>query len=101
MAETKAQHNRRIRQENLREQLSAQGHVQHAVDIAMKFAEPLEREEVDRLKVKFDMHMKLTDKYLPALKAIEHTGEGGDQLAELFQMISGKSTGLPDDAKDK
>ena len=77
MAKTRAQLNKAVRQEALREQLSAQGHVQHAVDIADKFAEPINKADADRLKTKFDMHMRLVDKYLPSLKATEITGEDG------------------------
>jgi hypothetical protein len=77
MAKTRAQLNKGIRQEALREQLSAQGHVQHAVDITKKFDKPLDKADMERLKSKFDMHMKLVDKYLPSLKATEITGEDG------------------------
>lgn len=94
MAMTRAQHNRAIRQEALREQLSNQGHLQHAVEIATKFAQ-LPKDEQDAHKVKFDMHMRLVNKYLPDIKAVEHTGEGGDPLADFFAQIKNQSPGLP------
>jgi hypothetical protein len=90
VAKTRAQQNRAIRQEALREQLASQGHVQHVVDCLEKMDElDLSSSEVNRLKVKAELHLKLVDKYLPGLKAIEHTGEGGDN--EIILRWSGGS----------
>ena len=80
MAATRAAQNRKIRQEALREQLAAQGHVQHVVDICEELSGQLPASDVNRLKTKADIHLKLIDKYLPSVKAVEHTGEGGDEL---------------------
>jgi hypothetical protein len=76
MPKTRAQQNRAIRQEALREQLASQGHVQHVVEIAEKLSEPdIEALDIQRLKAKADIHFKLIDKYLPSLKAMELTGD--------------------------
>ena len=78
MAATAAAKNRKIRQDALREQLSAQGHVQHVVDIAEKFREQgkdLEPQEVQANKAAADIHLKLINKYLPDLKSVEIEGE--------------------------
>lgn len=73
MAKTRAQENRAIRQEALREQLTTQGHLQHCVEIANKFNEPLDKEDQERYKIQFDMKMRLVDKYLGSVKAVEIT----------------------------
>ena len=75
--------NKRMRQENLRDQLSAQGHVQHVVDILDELND--DKHEIDQLtvqrkKIVLDTKLKLIGKYLPDLKAIEVEGN-----------ISGKS----------
>ena len=80
MANTRAQQNRSIRQQALREQLEAQGHLQHAIDIAQKLREPNEDTNVPSLKAAADIHMRLVDKYIPSLKAVEITGDGGDDI---------------------
>lgn len=83
MAKTRAQINRGIRQEALREQLCQQGHVQHVVDLTNKLADldsALDNNEVNRLKIVIDTKLKLMNKYIPDLKSTEITGEGGDQL---------------------
>jgi len=96
MAKTRAQLNKGIRQEALRQQLSAQGHVQHAVDITTKFEKPLDKTDADRLKAKFDMHMRLVDKYLPSLKATEITGEDGGPVVTktVIELIETKPKGV-------
>lgn len=71
---------RAVRQEALREQLSAQGHVQHVVDILDKLgneAADLDTQMVQRYKIVIDSKLKLIGKYLPDLKSTEVTGEGG------------------------
>ena len=83
MAETRAQSNRRIRQEALRDQLSNQGHLQHILDITDKLSNP--EEEIDngmvtRYSKVIDTKLKLLNKYLPDLKAVEITGEDGSEL---------------------
>ena len=55
MGLTKAQSNRAVRQEALRDQLSAQGHVQHVIDLAEKLSQldiKLDATQVARLKLR-------------------------------------------------
>ena len=80
--------NRAIRQEALREQLSAQGHLQHVIDICEelnKLTVPMEATEVNRKKIVIDTKLKLITKYLPDLKSTELTGPDGGpvQLADV------------------
>ncbi len=77
MATTVANKNRKVRQDQLREQLANGGHVQHVIDIANQLTElsnTLEPVEVTRLTSAATIKLKLIDKYIPALKAVEHTG---------------------------
>jgi len=83
MAATRAQENKRIRQEALREQLQAQGHVQHVVDILDKLSNPeveIDAAMVGRYKITLDTKLKLIDKYLPTEKptTLEGTGDDGE-----------------------
>ena len=83
MHKTRAQANRAVRQEALRQQLAAQGHLQHVIDMANEIAEldkPRESLDIQRLKIAIDTKLRLIAKYLPDLKAVEHTGEGGGPL---------------------
>lgn len=83
MARTRAMENRAIRQEALREQLSAQGHIQHVIDICAELNEltkPLEAVEVNRKKIVIDTKLKLINKYCPDLKQTELTGPDGGPL---------------------
>jgi hypothetical protein len=78
MGTTAANKNRAIRQEALREQLSAQGHVQHVVDILDEIKDlkrELDSNDLARYKVVLDTKLKLISKYLPDLKSVEHTGD--------------------------
>ena len=83
MAANNAAKNKAIRQEALREQLVNGGHLQHVVDIAKKLNDghlSLESSQIQALRASADIKLKLIGKYLPDLKAIEHTGEGGGDL---------------------
>ena len=74
MAKTRAQENRAIRQEALRESLAAGGHIQHVVDISNKLCElsnELDSSDVTRLKAAADIKLKLVDKYLASLQSVE------------------------------
>jgi hypothetical protein len=80
---SRANENRRIRQEALREQLANGGHVQHVIEISDKLANldnELSSTEIQRLKAAADIKKGLIDKYLPSMKLAEHTGEGGDPI---------------------
>ncbi|MFV2055138.1 MAG: hypothetical protein ACC707_01670 [Thiohalomonadales bacterium] len=75
---TRAQQNKAIRKEALRDQLSSQGHVQHVNDIANKLLgleDELDQVQVQRLKAAADIKLKLISKYLPDLKSVEKTKE--------------------------
>ena len=83
---SRAQENKAIRQEAIRQQLAMGGHIQHVVDIASKLndlANELEGIEVTRLKYAADIKLKLIGKYLPDLKQIEHTD--GSKIGEMEQ----------------
>lgn len=83
MGATSAAKNKKIRQDALREQLAAQGHVQHVIEIANKLSNLdvlLEPTDIQRLKAAADIKKGLISKYLPDLKAMELTGEDGKDL---------------------
>ena len=83
MAKTRAQQNRAMRQEELRNLLANQGHLQHVLEICNELNEPsnaLEASMVNRKKIVIDTKLKLLNKYLPDLKAVEVSGEGGEEL---------------------
>lgn len=83
MGKTRAQENRAIRQEALREQLSAQGHVQHVIEICNELNDltiALEPLDVQRKSKVIDTKLKLINKYLPDLKNTEISGDGGGSL---------------------
>lgn len=97
MAKTRAQMNRHIRQEALREQLANQKLVEKVIDIAKKLYKPdeeLSPTDVTRLKAAADINLKLVDKYLPSLQSttvdqtIEHIHSAqeltDDQLADII-----------------
>jgi len=78
MGTTAATRNKQVRQEALREQLSAQGHVQHVVDILDEIKDlkrELDSNDLARYKVVLDTKLKLISKYLPDLKSVEHRGD--------------------------
>ena len=95
---TRAAENKAIRSEALREQLSTGGHIQHVLDISNKLSD-LSREltsvESARLKAAADIKLKIIDKYLASLKAVEVTGSNGDPLIplsiELIRVSPAKS----------
>jgi DNA-binding ferritin-like protein (Dps family) len=80
MARTRAQQNKAIRQESLRDFMAAKCTVQHAIDCIDEHAEldPTEehfKNRSDKITKNFEMRMKMINKYLPDLKAqeIEHS----------------------------
>lgn len=74
---TRAQRNRQIRQEALREQLATGGHIQYAIDLADKLNDAADSFEVQKYKAAFDARMKLVGKYLPDMKSTEISTEEG------------------------
>lgn len=103
MAKTRAQANREIRQEALRGQLEANGHLQQVIEIAEKLSKldddktkQLDAIQVQRLKAAADIHLKLISKYLPDMKSIEHSGDIGINKHEdmLEQLEHGRESRL-------
>ena len=85
MGATVAAKNRKVRQEALRDQLEAQGHVQHAYDILNKIKDLNGLDETAEFDLKkyskaLDGHWKFIDKYLPTEKpsTIEGLGDNGE-----------------------
>lgn len=84
---SRAQANRKIRQDALREQLAEQCRLQHVLDNIKKIEslDPLGGNEttveLNILKTANEQRMKLVNKYLPDLKSTELTGEGGGAIA--------------------
>ena len=96
--QSKAQANRAMRQEALREQLSKQKHIEQVVKNIKKI-ECLDHDsetftnEVTKYKIANEQRLKLINKYLPDLRATEHTADGGNPLVDLFAQLSGKTVG--------
>lgn len=89
---SRANANRKIRQDALREQLANGKHLEHVIDLSDKLADldkELDSNKVQRLKAAIDAKMKLVNKYLPELKATEITGEDGGpvQLKAIESVI--------------
>lgn len=87
MAITRADANRKIRQEALREQLANKGLVQHVIEIAEKLNnlnEELDQLQTQRLRAAADIKCKLINKYLPDIKTTELTGEAGEQISVII-----------------
>ena len=86
MALTRAQSNRAIRQEALREQLAEQCRFQHIIDNIIKIEE-LNPEsetftnELNKLKAANEQRLKVANKYLPDLKQTELTGGDGEPFS--------------------
>lgn len=104
---SRADENRRIRQEALREQLSNQGHVQHVIDLVRKVEALADQEEgepsaarIGAYRTAIDGRMKLINKFLPDLKASEIDMSLSDRrsideysAAELAAIASGGAAG--------
>lgn len=96
--------NRKVRQEALRDQLSAQGHVQHVVELLDRIADPDDTqadEMLARWKVVLDTKLRLIGKYLPDLKSVEHTGDGSDPITEALNYIRDRDSSLPSERATK
>ncbi len=88
VAKTKAQLNRQVRQEALRDQLSQQGHEQYISEIIGNLSDPeMEYDSlwVQRLKAAADLRLKLMAKYIPDLKSQEISGPNGGDLVVAVQ----------------
>ena len=75
---SRANANKAVRQEALREQLSKQKHVEQVI-VNINDLENLGREltngEINRLKIAIEARQRLISKYLPDLKAVEITAD--------------------------
>ena len=97
---TRAQKNKSIRQEALREQLSSQKHVEHVVDILEQIGDldsALDSNDLQRLKVVVDTKLKLITKYLPDLKSVEHSGDEDNPLQVQVAAYELRFTDQPED----
>jgi hypothetical protein len=77
---TRANKNKVIRQEALRQQLASQGHLQHIIDLHGKLTDKdneIDPAMVQRIKIVMESKHKLVDKYLPTPKQIEIREDNG------------------------
>ena len=96
MAQTRAQANREIRKESLREFMAAKCTVQHAIDLVEKHEDldPTEehfKSRSDQIVQSFNMRMKVINKYLPDLKAQEldlTSSDGAMHLPTVIELIA-------------
>jgi|AOAMet_66_BLW_10_1038536.scaffolds.fasta_scaffold09219_2 hypothetical protein len=102
MPKTRAQLNRGVRQEALREQLSNQGHLQHVIDMVDKLQNldtPLEALDVTRIKAAIDSKLKLIGKYLPDMRHIE--ADVTTDNATIEDFVKGVVTGQQNDSSEE
>lgn len=107
MAATSAQLNRQNRQENLREQLSQQKHVEQVIKNIKEIEETAfddkgddgeidykamqaKQYRIQALKTANEQRLKLVNKYLPDLKNTEITGDAGGSLTISVADYSGE-----------
>ena len=82
---SRADENRAIQKDTLRERLEAGGHIQHVLDISNQLGDldiQLDSTQSSRLKASADIKLRIIDKYLASLKAVEMTGAEGKPLLE-------------------
>jgi len=87
------QRHKHERQESLRELLSKQGHLQQvlvSVEKLENLSEEMESVDIQRLKIAIETRMKLLNKYLPDLKAVEMEISGPEGGAIEGIIITGK-----------
>lgn len=86
----RAEENRRIRQEGLRQFLSNQKLIEKVIDSAREL-EALEQDEAwkaNQLRASSDIRLRLISKFLPDLKATEHTDNSITSLSTLLQQVA-------------
>ncbi len=91
---SRANKNRAVRQEAMREQIAAQGHEQHVVEMLNKVMDldlQLDTFELKRYEVALNAKLALMRKYVPDLKATEITGEGGAKLPDSISITLHKA----------
>ena len=109
MAKTRAQQNRSIRQEAVREKLSAMGLIQQIIVLADKLGKPddLDNTMVSAMKASADIKLKLVDKYLPSLQSIESrvetVGSNSKEMTDdaLADIATGSSARVVNEAESK
>lgn len=87
--QTRADANRRIRREALRDQLEAKGLVQQVIETSEKLAdldETMDAVAVQRLRAANEARFKLINKYLPDAKEDQNLNIGGQQ-DNPFQIV--------------
>ena len=84
---TKAQLNRQLRQEGLRDFLSKQKLIEKVIDIAQNLTDPdkeYDALDVQRMRTAAELNLKLAAKVLPDLKSTEISGpDGGDLVVNI------------------
>jgi len=88
VAKTKAQLNRQMRQEGLRDFLSKQKLIEKVIDISEKLMEPdveYDALDIQRMRTAAELNLKLAAKVLPDLKSTELTGPDGGDLVIAVQ----------------
>ena len=83
MAKTRAQLNRKVRQDALRDQLEAKGLLQKVIETVEEIANPeneIDQHGLNRLKIANEQRLRLINKYLPDLKAVEISGDENSPL---------------------
>lgn len=93
--------NRRIRQEALREQLAAQGHEQHILDLLSKLmdeGQEFDSSMIKRFEVAINTKLKLISKYLPDLKQTELIGDSENPIEVVTKTL--QVLGVEPDTKD-
>lgn len=90
---SRADENKSIRQEALRESLCAGGHIQHVLDICKDLDDltiEMDSTAVQRKRAVIDTKMKLIGKYLPDLKSVELSNKEGEAFevrANTFNFV--------------
>ena len=82
--ESRAEANKRIRSEALREQLASKGLLQQVIENTQKIQDldnELTPQELQRLKTASELQLKLVNKYLPDIKSVEHSGDKDNPIA--------------------
>tara|TARA_R100000544_G_C2208239_1_gene50479 strand:+ start:40 stop:348 length:309 start_codon:yes stop_codon:yes gene_type:complete len=80
---SRANANRAIRQEALRESLEAGGHIQHVLDICNDLDDltvEMDSTAVQRKRAVIDTKLKLIGKYLPDTKSVELSNKDGESF---------------------
>lgn len=105
MGRSRAEENKRIRQEAMREQLAAYGHHTEVVKIAEDLrtkGKKMKSEEISAKKAAADIHLKLLDKYLPNLKSVELVGDiHHKHVVKVIDLSGLNEEALEDESHDR